>query len=332
MTDDKVTVQLADGATETGDIIIAADGVHSKIRRLVVEAEPDAFDGKAGHTEHSYKILFGRSEVPAHLKTKDKEGVFYVRHDVGWFVQLGVCQDALAWGMYERPENGTTPTAGRENFTEDDINAFLQKYRHELIWEEAGYTVGDLWDNREAGFLDWMDEGCAKHWHHKRAVFIGDAVAKVNPSQAHGGNMAIESAVCLANELQPLIARTQQPTQAELSAAFEGYRKMRVDKMEALDKRSRAYCELESWSSPTLKRVWAVINFLIRYRTGVVTDVLIGPMRKRSMILDYVPFKERKGRIGWMDMRQSAVAPVLKIWQMFIVLVAMIIGWRLDIN
>lgn len=175
MSGDGVEVNLADGTMERGSIVVGADGTHSKLRRALVGDNPSALGGQAGFSTHKFKILYGRSVTIE--KMRGTMGMFYTRHGPGWFMQYACEEDMAYWGFYERQDSDRA--AGYGNFTQQDVEDMFAKYRDEVYNDDLGVTVGEIFDSRVFAWMDWMDEGCSEKWYHDRAVFIGDASAKV---------------------------------------------------------------------------------------------------------------------------------------------------------
>ncbi|KAM0549164.1 hypothetical protein ACHAPJ_009473 [Fusarium lateritium] len=179
MTEHGVEVHLEDGITVTGSIVVGADGVHSMLRRLLVEADPAALDGQATFTDHHFKILYGRSRLPEHVE--QTAGTFFVRHDHGWFMHYAAGKDEACWILYELQPG--PPSQGRTRYTDEDADQFMDRYRTQCFSRELGLSIGRIWDERTFSKLDWMDEGISNKWYHKRAVFLGDAAVKVRKSR-----------------------------------------------------------------------------------------------------------------------------------------------------
>ena len=184
-----VRAVLADGSVVEGDVLVAADGVRSRVRRAIDADAPDAryvgltnFGGitrgtdlGAGLEPEAWHFVFGRrSFFGAHpLPTGD----------VVWFANV------------PRDEIGR---AERAATTEAQWLAWLA----DLVADDAG-PASDL---VAAGRLELAGDSTfdlphVPTWWRGRTVLVGDAAHAPSPSSGQGAAMALEDAVVLARSL-----------------------------------------------------------------------------------------------------------------------------------
>ena len=243
-----LSVELADGSRVAGDLLVAADGVRSRIRPLV---DPDAPEGRyvgltnfGGITRQTalaeqlpvaaWQMVFGRHAFFGAHRTPDG--------DVVWFVNA----PRAAIGPDERAATST---------------AQWQQWLVELLEPDAGpgaelVRTGEL----ELAGDSTYDLGHVPRWHRGRIILIGDAAHAPAPSSGQGASMALEDAVELARCLRDL------PTPEAAFAAYEGIRRQRVEKIVAAGARSSS-----SKTPGPVGRVFrdAVLRLVFTY---VVTD------------------------------------------------------------
>jgi 2-polyprenyl-6-methoxyphenol hydroxylase-like FAD-dependent oxidoreductase len=204
-----VRAVLADGSVVEGDVLVAADGVRSRVRRAIDPDAPEAryvgltnFGGitrgtalGSGLEPEAWHFVFGRrSFFGAHpLPTGD----------VVWFVN--VPRDPIG-----RSERAAT--------TEGQWLALLA----DLVARDAG-PASDL---VAAGRLELAGDSTydlphVATWWRGRTVLIGDAAHAPSPSSGQGAAMALEDAVVLARSL------AQHGTDG--LASFEAARRERVE-------------------------------------------------------------------------------------------------------
>lgn len=190
-TGEGVTVELADGATITGDVVVGADGVRSRVRTWLDPAAPAAryvgltnFGGITRAADvppavdlvpEAWHFVFGRRSFTGFhpLPTGD----------VVWFVNV------------PRPE---IDRAERASTTDETWLAWLRG----LVADDAGpgpALVG-------AGTLELAGDNTydlrrVPTWWRGRTVLVGDAVHAPSPSSGQGASMALEDAVVLADAL-----------------------------------------------------------------------------------------------------------------------------------
>ena len=217
---DHVEATLSDGTVASADLLIGADGVHSRVRQAIDPRAPAAryvgltnfggitrntriandLESEAWHFIFGSRAFFGAHPTPA--------------GDVVWFVNV--------------PEPEITRER-RRNTTEDEWARRLLA----LVQDDAGpaaelVRTGQL----ELAGDNTYDLGHVPTWFRGRIVIIGDAAHAPSPSSGQGASMALEDAVVLAQSLRD---------HADPSAAFVAYqkaRRVRVEKIVAAGARS----------------------------------------------------------------------------------------------
>ena len=204
-----VRAVLADGCVVEGDVLVAADGVRSRVRRAIDPYAPDAryvgltnFGGitrgttlGAGLEPGAWHFVFGRrSFFGAHpLPTGD----------VVWFANVPRPE-------VTREERGATTEAAWLSWLAD------------LVAGDAG-PASDL---VAAGRLELAGDNTydlphVPTWWRGRTVLVGDAAHAPSPSSGQGAAMALEDAVVLARSLAA--------HGADGLAAYERARRARVE-------------------------------------------------------------------------------------------------------
>ncbi|KAI0145484.1 FAD/NAD(P)-binding domain-containing protein [Xylariaceae sp. FL1272] len=200
---DGVEVTTKDGYVHKGDIVLGADGIHSRVRkemrRMALMDNPTYFDPDE------------EDSVPCHYQCS-----------------FGIAQNVESWGDDEQcfttgTGNSFLVTAGPDNkvywflfvklpktlygteipkYTKQDEARFAQKYKHLKIKENV--TFGQVYAKRLTAMLTPLHEFVFKKWYYGRMFLLGDSVHKPNPIGGLGGNGAIETAAELVNHLLDL--------------------------------------------------------------------------------------------------------------------------------
>lgn len=213
-------VELVDGSTLTADLVIGADGVHSKVRRAIDPAAPTPryvgltnFGGITRDTglaaelpPESWSFIFGRRSFFGAHPTPDG--------DVVWFVNV--------------PEPEITP--------QKRAATSLDQWRQHLA-ELASGDAGPARALIESGQLELAGDNTydlphVPTWHRGRLAILGDALHAPSPSSGQGASMALEDAVVMAASLR------DTDSVPEAFVSFESVRRARVELIVAVGARS----------------------------------------------------------------------------------------------
>ena len=199
--DGRICAAFDDGTEAIGDLLVGADGVHSRVRQVI---DPTAPAGRyVGLTNFGgFTPGAGRDIEPEAWHLNFGRRAFFGYHatpagDVVWFANV--------------PRPAISPTE-RETTSEFAWRRQLSA----LFADDHGPAVSLI----EAGRLELAadnthDLGHVPTWHRGPMVLVGDAAHAPAPSSGQGASMAIEDAVVLAQTLR------RSPTIAEAFAAYE---------------------------------------------------------------------------------------------------------------
>jgi 2-polyprenyl-6-methoxyphenol hydroxylase-like FAD-dependent oxidoreductase len=170
-----VEVTFANGHRDEADLVIGADGIHSKIRALLGDASPPRYAG--------YTCVRGITAMPSGLEP-------------GYLAEW--------WGRGSRV--GITTLRDRRVYWWATINASpnqrIDDMRAWLSERFGGWAdpVPELMATTPDGaFLqnDIVDRPPTRNWYRGRCLLIGDAAHPTTPNLGQGGCIAIEDAACL---------------------------------------------------------------------------------------------------------------------------------------
>ena len=208
-------VDLQDGSTVEGDVVVGADGIHSVVRSTALGDSQGRFSGYA-----AYRALVPRDAV-AHLAIEVTNRVGPDRHIVSYFVGRGqsllnlVCVvPESSWDLESWTEPGTIADL-RGNFENwsTELNALLD-HVVEPVYRWALYDRAPL-----------------PRWTAGNVALLGDACHPMLPFMAQGACQAIEDGAVLARCL------SDGPVPDVALATYERTRKPRTT---AMQQRSRA--------------------------------------------------------------------------------------------
>ncbi|MFD3538136.1 FAD-dependent monooxygenase [Streptomyces sp. NPDC058662] len=205
------------GGELTADVVIAADGIHSPLRRQYFPDHPGL--------RHSGETAWRTVLPPAHGTGAGGAGAPAAAETWGRGERFGVVP--LADGRVYVYATAVAP----EGYRPDDVIAELRRrfgHWHDPIPEiiaridPAAVLRHDLYDLATA----------LPRYHRGRLAWIGDAAHAMTPNLGQGGCQAIEDAVVLAR----LLERTAR---ADVPAAVAAYSRARLARTDAIRVRAR---------------------------------------------------------------------------------------------
>lgn len=205
--EDGVTAVFSDGTSESGDVLVGADGIRSTVRGIIDPGAPGPEyvglmgfgsyaenSGVHGDPETMY-FVFGGSFL-GYWEQPDGR--------IAWFNNLAVPEPSAA------VEAHTWLERLRESYGDDMPAKQLLAHSHEVV---------------AAGPLEIMPS--VPHWYRDRMVLVGDSAHAPSASSGQGASLAAESAVQLARCLRDV------PDLTQAFAAYERLRRPRVERIAA---------------------------------------------------------------------------------------------------
>ncbi|MFD4643380.1 FAD-dependent oxidoreductase [Lentzea sp. NPDC058436] len=211
---DGVTAIFADGSTESGDLLVGADGIRSTVRTLI--------DPQAPAPEYTGLLGFGSYARESGVQG-DPETMYFVFGSsflgywaepdgtVAWFNNLAVPEPMTAAEIAAVPHE-TWLARLREAYG-DDMPA-------RKLLAHSDTVIG-------AGPLEIMPS--VPNWHRDRMVLVGDSAHAPSASSGQGVSLAAESAVQLARCLRDL---------RDVPTAFATYERLRRPRVEGIAARA----------------------------------------------------------------------------------------------
>ncbi|OGE52317.1 hypothetical protein PENARI_c010G07889 [Penicillium arizonense] len=244
--EDHVTVQVEDNSYYDGDIVVGADGVHSKVReemwRLMNSMQPGLIKEGRKDMTIEYACVYGISSPNPGLKP----GQQITCLNDGWSILSVIGKKGRTfWFLFLKLDKRYTYGAA-PRFSAQDASVYCERLRDKSYWGDV--TFGNLWDKREAFNMAPLEEVLFSKWHWGRMVCIGDSMHKIAPHTGQGANCAIEDAACLSNQLHKYYARTDssRPSSLEISQIFQRLTQERISRLADLDQTARLAMRLQA--------------------------------------------------------------------------------------
>jgi 2-polyprenyl-6-methoxyphenol hydroxylase-like FAD-dependent oxidoreductase len=179
---DAAEVELTDGSHARYDLVVGADGLHSRVRELAFPDAPAPFF--TGQTV--WRAVVPRPQDPDH-----DIAMYY-----GPRIKAGVNPVSDTHMYVFVVENTPEVTRPPRNRWPEMIRALLGEFGGVIAWSRERMTDPERIDRRPLHALL-----VPSPWYRGRVLLIGDAAHATTPHLAMGAGIAIEDAVVLGEEL-----------------------------------------------------------------------------------------------------------------------------------
>ena len=177
-----VRLDFQDGSSTEADIVIGADGIHSKVREILLGSEEPIY---TGHVAHRAMIPMDRYD--GHVFDDDTKWWHPDSHIVVYYIHANRSHIYFVTGVPE-------PDWPHEDWVyegdPDELRSHFDGYHEDV----------QLLLSRCDRVLNWaiLERKPFELWSDGRIVLLGDACHPMKPHMGQGGAMAIEDAAMLA--------------------------------------------------------------------------------------------------------------------------------------
>ncbi|MEM7662577.1 MAG: FAD-dependent monooxygenase [Pseudomonadota bacterium] len=215
--DTSVSIRFDDGTEEEGDVIIGADGIHSRIREQMFGPGEPRFTGN----------IAWRAVVPASLLERDRPNATACawmgkgKHAVTYYLRNGELVNFV--GVVERDDwqrEGWQERGSKEELQNDFAG-----------WHPAIRELINSADDQELFRWALFDRSPLPGWTDGRVALLGDAAHSMLPFLAQGAAMAVEDAWVLARALSEGVS---------VSSALIDYQGQRLPRTSKVQSASRS--------------------------------------------------------------------------------------------
>lgn len=178
---DGVDVTFTDGSTGSYDLLIASDGINSKVRGMVFEDISPRYVGLS-----VWRYPFKRHE------DLDTGHMYYGKKSKIGFIPMS--EDSMYMFLV---------SAEGENWklNEEELVPKLKEYMSEFPIKMAQDLMQQVTDSKLVNYRTLDALRITGEWYNNRVVIIGDGAHATIPQLGSGAALAIEDAVVLADEL-----------------------------------------------------------------------------------------------------------------------------------
>jgi FAD-dependent urate hydroxylase len=216
--DGGIVAWFEDGTRAAGHLLIGADGIHSRTRRVIDPAAP----------EPRYTGLGNIGGFTCNASVNTRPGIYVMVWGRRAFFGYTVSPSGEVWWF-------ANPPSARE-LTKAELAAPTEQWKQQLIdlfADDASPAVKIIKATTgELPSTNQYDVPSVPTWHRGPMVIVGDAAHAASPASGQGASMAIEDAVVLAKCLRDL------PSIRQGFAAYEQLRRERVERVVAQGARS----------------------------------------------------------------------------------------------
>ncbi|KGO63138.1 Monooxygenase, FAD-binding [Penicillium expansum] len=301
------TVTTTTGQTYTGNIVVGADGIHSKVRQEMWKAaekiDPTWIDpAEKSALPATYACIFGISKGVEGIEKGTLNSVF--NEHFSYLVPSG--PGDLTYWFLVRNMGKTYYGEDIPRFTKEEEEAFATEHFEDQITPTLQFSA--LYKSKVASAYSPLQEYVYKRWHFQRIITIGDASHKFEPLTGQGGNNAMETAASLTNHLVAALKNCQSDTlsSADISKVFESVQQQREDRAWGLVKAAHARQRLECLETPFLK---FMVKYVVpRFPKSVILGKWINTYAP-AVSLDMLPLPHRPREIAYFDERFRTPSP-----------------------
>ncbi|WP_076866913.1 flavin-dependent oxidoreductase [Bradyrhizobium mercantei] len=199
--------------TARGDILIGADGIHSKVRETL-------FPGEGGPCWNGLMLWRGAADWPAFLTGRSMiiAGGLNAKAVIYPIAPGSSPASRLTnWAVLVRIGDGSSPPPRREGWSNLGRRDEMMPYVTSFTIPQVDFT-GLINATPEFWEYPCCDRDPLPYWSSGRVTLLGDAAHPMYPVGSNGASQAILDARCLAD----MLARAEHPRQA--LAAYERQR------------------------------------------------------------------------------------------------------------
>ena len=245
---DVVSARFADGSSIECDLLIGADGLHSRVRTQLLDdgpPSPRSYTSWRGIADSSPVGTVPGTAVEIYGRGK-RFGIGPVGQGrIGWWATVN---DLVGEKKRRRDGAGATVVEASHGSPRELLRLFEGWCEPVLELIQATRPTSMV---KNAVF----DRSPTKKWGTGRITLLGDAVHPTTPNLGQGGCLAIEDAVVLARCLHKCSESARTPSQADINSALRTYERLRRARTSAIAKYSRRYGVIGQWESATAVRL-----------------------------------------------------------------------------
>ncbi|KAM0368810.1 hypothetical protein ACHAPY_007146 [Fusarium culmorum] len=228
-------VRTLDGDVYEGDLVVGADGVHSRTRREMWRLSGSSPTGDVPVSERNstsveYCCVFGISQGLSGLRV----GQQVMRIYNGRTLLVVPSKDELVFWFLSQKLDRKYDYSNAPRFTLEDAAAQCLQVADAPIAD--GIQFQDIWKTRQAFNMVSLEENLFKTWSFGPIVCIGDSMHKMTINFGQGANCAIEDVAVLSNLIHELLLENKgmKPTFRDIEVLLRRFNRMHLSRVSGI--------------------------------------------------------------------------------------------------
>jgi 6-hydroxynicotinate 3-monooxygenase len=219
---------FADGTSAEADVVVGADGVHSKVRELLLGAAAPTYHGLTAYRAIYPTSLLGGMRLDDNCKWWAPD-----RYFLNYF--MSEARDQLYW------ITGTPEPWDDEDFSPQPGDLDRVRQAHEGFHPDVQRMIAAT-----PSCTRWamLEREPFRPWSRENVVLLGDACHPTTPHMGQGAGMALEDAIVLA--------RCLESANHDLRRAFEVYEATRFERCSRIQRESHR----NEWTRTGMDHSW----------------------------------------------------------------------------
>ncbi len=254
-----VAIDTHNGESFSGDVLVAADGVKSILRKQLMNKlgfNREAYQPvDTGH--YAWRGVIPRKNLPDNFMDKIVSNfVGPKKHMVIYYLRASELVNFV--GVVERPKNEAPQD---ESWTQ---KASWQGLQSDFSgWHPTVQKVIDAADKQACFRWDLFNHRPLQRWSSSRITLLGDAAHATLPFMAAGAAMAIEDARILARCLESTLSQGEHFPANTIRDSLQQYQHNRISRTAKIQKTSELLGKLYHINNSLLLRsaFWAIRHF-----------------------------------------------------------------------
>ncbi|KAL2061984.1 hypothetical protein VTL71DRAFT_7362 [Oculimacula yallundae] len=232
---EKGSVELEDGRVLDGfDLIVAADGIRSKIRKCVVDGK-DVGSVRTGQAAYRMMIdaskLEGDEDIRKFLDPKEAVTTMIMGHKNRLI--MGPARNGEVFSIVAMVPDVSDPAIETSWTTEGKLEDLLEAFKNFPDWCKRLFKHAP-----EIGLWQLRDLDPLESWTKGKVILIGDAAHAMLPTQGQGASQAIEDAEAVGSFLEGVSGKPSELDVRSCLKLVDETRRPRATQIQLLSRES----------------------------------------------------------------------------------------------